>query len=167
MDQQLLAQVLGKLRFSAALPENVLEGLAKYAQLRNFAAGTILFREGDVSDDLMIISTGRVTLDVHVAEHGQVQILSLGPGELLAWSALLGSGRMSTSATAVEDTQVAVISANEVSNLCGINRDFGYFFMRRVACALAERLMGTRWQLVHLAKDADREVPLEPKSPSQ
>jgi CRP/FNR family cyclic AMP-dependent transcriptional regulator len=101
MDQQLLAQALGKLRFSAALPENVLEGLAQYAQLRKFLAGTTVFREGDLNDDLMIISVGRVTLEMHVPDRGDVRILSLGPGELLAWSALLADGRMTTSATAL------------------------------------------------------------------
>jgi CRP/FNR family cyclic AMP-dependent transcriptional regulator len=165
MDQQLLARVLGKLRFSADLPESMLEGLAAYALLRNFPAGSILFREGAANDELMIISVGRVALDVHMPDRGDVRILSLGPGELLAWSALLADGRMTTSATALEDTQVVVVSANEVANLCGVNRDFGYFFMRRVACALAERLMATRWQLLHLAKDSPNAITLVPKGP--
>jgi CRP/FNR family transcriptional regulator, cyclic AMP receptor protein len=161
MDKQVLAQVLAKLRFSSSLPEEVLDRLASFAVLRGFPAGTTIFREGDICDSLLIISIGRIALDMHVPARGITRILSLGPGDLVAWSALLGDGRMTTSAVALEDTQVVAISANEVSSACAINRDFGYSFMRRLACALAERLQATRLQLLDLFADSPPQISLE------
>ena len=102
MNQQTLAQVLGKLRFSAALPAEAVGLLAAAASLRGFPAGTELFRENSQNNELMIISIGRVALDMYVPGRGNVRLLSLGPGDVVAWSALLSGGRMTTSATALE-----------------------------------------------------------------
>jgi CRP/FNR family transcriptional regulator, cyclic AMP receptor protein len=97
----------------------------------------------------MIICSGRVALDLHVPGHGSVQLLQLGPGELLGWSALLG-GRMTTTATAVEGTTLVAVSAAELLTTCEIDHSFGYWLMRRLAGSLAGRLTDTRKQLVDL-----------------
>lgn len=164
MDQRTLAQVLSKLRFSAPLPDEAVARLASFASLRGYPAGTTVFREGDRHDQLMIITIGRIALDMLVPARGQTRILSLGPGDLVAWSALLGDGRMTTSAVALEDTQVVAISASEVLSACAVNRDFGYLLMRRLADALAERLHATRLQLLDLFSDSAPEISLEAKS---
>jgi CRP/FNR family cyclic AMP-dependent transcriptional regulator len=150
MDKKVLAQVLAKLHFSATLPEEVLTHMASAAGVHKFPAGTALFRENVENHHLLIIVTGRVALDMHVPERGTVRILSLGPGDVLAWSALLAAGRMTTSAVALEDTQVVSISAEELLSACEANHSFGYFLMRQVAFALAERLVATRRQLLDL-----------------
>src|SRR6516225_4667702 len=100
MNRATLANVLGALRFSAPLPEEALARLAAFATLRGYPAGTMIFREGQRHDELMIITIGRIALDMHVPARGETRILSLGPGDLVAWSALLDDGRMTTSAVA-------------------------------------------------------------------
>jgi CRP-like cAMP-binding protein len=147
VEKQLLARALGKLRFCATLPDDVLSRLASFASLHTYPAGSTLFREGDHNNDLLIISTGRIELGINVRPRHNSCILSLGPGELVAWSSVLGDGRMTTSAVTLEDTEIVAISADEVQSACAVNRDFGYFFMRQLACALAERLQATRLQL--------------------
>ena len=155
MEKHDLAELLGKLRFSATLPEDLLERLATAATLRSFPAGTMLFREGSRNDEFLIVTIGRVALDMNVPGRGNTRILSLGPGDMIAWSALLGDRRrMTTSATAMEDTQAVSISADEVLAVCERNHTFGYFLMRQVAEALAERLVATRLQLLDLFADS-------------
>jgi CRP-like cAMP-binding protein len=153
MEKQLLAQALSKLRFCATLPDDVLARLASFASLHTYPAGSLLFREGDHNNDLLIVSTGRIELDIDVPPRSGSRILSLGSGELVAWSSVLGDGRMTTSAVTLEDTQIVAISADEVQSACAVNRDFGYFFMRQLACALAERLQATRLKLSEAAVD--------------
>ncbi len=145
-----LAKVLGKLRFSEALPEDVLQRLAALATLCGYPAGTLLFREGTINEQLMIIAIGRVALDMHVPGRGEVRILSLGPGDMVAWSALLGSGRMTTSAVALEDTQMVCVRAAEVKALCQSEAEIGYQLMANLAHTLANRLVATRLQLLDL-----------------
>ena len=164
MERQILTQVLGQLRFTAPLPEETLARLAESASLRGFPGGTQLFREGSRNEQLMIISIGRVGLDMFVPGRGNIRILTLGPGDVIAWSALLGGGRMTTSAMALEDTQVVAISADEVLRTCESNHDFGYYLMHRVATSLAERLLATRLQLLDLFAESSAEIPMEPQA---
>ena len=149
MQKEALTQLLRRLRFSADFPDEMLQRLAAAAKVRRFLPHDLLFREKAENEQLMIICSGRVALDLQVPGHGNVQMLTLGPGELLGWSALLG-GRMTTSATAVEETMIVAISAGEVLATCEADHSFGYWLMRRVADSLAGRLTDTRSQLVDL-----------------
>ncbi|MBL9122671.1 MAG: cyclic nucleotide-binding domain-containing protein [Planctomycetaceae bacterium] len=154
MDRTDLLQELAALRFTASLPAAALERLAAVATVARYAAGARIFREGSTNDRLMIIRRGRVALDMCVPGRGEVRILSLAAGDLLAWSALLGAGRMTATATALEETEVLAIPAAEIATACR-DPDFGYAWMQRLAAALAERLLATRLQLLDLFADAE------------
>src|ERR1700690_35085 len=132
MQKEALAQLLRRLQFTAEFPDEMLQRLAAAATVRRFPPHDLLFREKAENEDLMIICSGRVALDLQVPGHGNVELLRLGPGELLGWSALLG-GRMTTTATTVEDTMIVAISAGEVLATCEADHSFGYWLMRRVA----------------------------------
>ena len=69
---------------------------------------------------------------------------------MLAWSALLGDGQMTATATALEDTRLISTAGQHLAELCNTNREFGYQLMTRVAEALAKRLVATRLQLLDL-----------------
>ncbi len=162
MDTPTMANVLGKLRFSAALPDEAIQRIAPLAALRGVPANTLLFREGAHNDQLMIVAVGKVALDMQVPGRGEVRIMSLGPGDIVAWSALLGGGRMTTSAVTMEDTQLVVVQASDALALCDVEPAFGYHLMRQVAHALANRLVATRLQLLDLFADT---VPASPPGP--
>jgi CRP-like cAMP-binding protein len=150
VEQKTLRNVLGQLRFTASLPPKALEQLAAMAELRGFPAGTVLFGEGSRNPDLYVVAVGSVGLDMNVPARGPVRLLSVGPGEVLAWSALLGGGRMTAMATALEDTQVVCFDGNRLAALCEADHEIGYHLMRRLAAGLADRLVATRLQLLDL-----------------
>lgn len=91
---------------------------------------------------------------MNVPGRGAVRILTLGPGEMAGWSALLDQGKMTASAVAVQDSEVIVAAADKLRQLCETNHDFGYHLMRQMAAALSERLVATRLQLLDLFADA-------------
>jgi CRP/FNR family transcriptional regulator len=161
MDKKTLAQVLRKLRFTAELPDPVLESLAGAATVRGYPRGTHLFHEMRDNHQLMIVWLGRVALDMQVPEHDSIRILTAGPGDVVGWSALLGNGKMTTSATALEDTQVVAFTAPELQAACESNHSFGYFLMNKIAVSLTERLLDTRKQLIDMIT-FDKAVNLQP-----
>ncbi len=150
MEKQLLAKLLRKLEFSASLPESVLDRLASTASIRTFPAKSILFREKSENNRLMILCAGRVALDMQVPGQGNVRLLILEPGELLAWSAIVLQGRMTSTATALDDVKVVSLSADELMAACETDHSLGFALMRRIAVSLAERLIDTRSQLIDL-----------------
>ena len=80
---------------------------------------------------------------MNVPGRGLTRILTVLSGELLAWSALLGDGRMTASAIATEPTQAIAISGRELRQFCQVDHEVGYHAMRQVASALSQRLLAT------------------------
>lgn len=147
------AHTLNELGFCAGLPAPILAELNLLATGRVLPAGTVVFREGAFCGDLFVIAEGLVALDQHVPGRGPVRILTIGPGELLGWSALFGNGQMTATATAVTETTAFAVSGNRLRDLCDRNPEAGYRIMQQVASALARRLTATRLQLLDLYAD--------------
>lgn len=159
MDATQLKFILEELRFSAVFPSHVLDQLAAEATVRSVPAGAAVFREGNRHDNLYLIRSGRLGLDMNVPGRGAVRILTVGPGEMVGWSSLLDHGNMTASAVALEDTEFVVAPASKLRELCESNREFGYHLMRRMADALSKRLVATRLQLLDLFADTPSAIP--------
>jgi len=135
---------------SVGIDPSCRDDLASRMSFRDVAEGTILFRENSVRDDLLLVVSGRVALEMNVPGRGSVRILSLGDGDLVGWSAVLAKGVMTTSAVALAQTRLAVFSATEIKALCDRRPEIGYPLMRHIAQSLANRLVATRLQLLDL-----------------
>ncbi|MGD9644922.1 MAG: Crp/Fnr family transcriptional regulator [Pirellulales bacterium] len=144
------ATEFASLSFAERLSPTGVAQLAACASERAVPAGEVLFREGGQNDDLMFVRSGGVALDMQVPRRGNVRILSLGPGDLLAWSAVLGQGKMTASATVLEPARLFVIPASQFEAICHADPQLGYHLMREAARALANRLVATRLQLLDL-----------------
>jgi CRP/FNR family transcriptional regulator, cyclic AMP receptor protein len=149
--------------FLRGIPEPLRPALEALARPRHFPAGQVLFTEGSPQDDLHLIAAGHVRLDMVVPGLGRRALLSLGPGDLLAWSALLGNQVMTTSALALEPVDTVALSGPKLQELCEAQPEIGYHLMQQVARALSRRLVATRLQLLDLFRHdspaLDRPVP--------
>jgi CRP-like cAMP-binding protein len=150
MDQQQLRMALRELHFSAPFSDTTAQKLAALLTPCDFAAGAVLFDEGTINPWLYLILAGEVGLEMCVPARGCTRILTLGPGDLLAWSSLLGEGRMTATAIATSPTRLLAASAPDLKALCDADREFGYELMRGMALALSKRLTATRLQLLDL-----------------
>jgi CRP-like cAMP-binding protein len=150
MNIEWLRERLSQLHFSAELPAEVLEKVAEIGELRECQAGELLFPEGSECREFYLLVSGQLVLAMHVHGRGEIPILTLGPGDPVAWSALIGGGRMTTSAVASESTRLIAVPAERLDTLCRQDHEFGYFWMRALAVALSRRLIATRRQLLDL-----------------
>jgi CRP-like cAMP-binding protein len=124
--------------------------LAAIGTLHNFPVGTVLFHEGDRHDRLYFVTKGTVNLDMVTTTSGAQTLLSIGSGELLAWSSLIGDNVMTATAVVAEDTQAVVFDSDELQRLADAKPEMGYEIMRALARALSRRLLATRLQLLDL-----------------
>lgn len=145
-----LVRGLAETPLFSGLSETALRRLAEMAEQRRYGAGEVLFHEGTRGGDLFVLRQGKVHLKMRVPGHGSIPILTLGPGQLVAWSAVLGAGEMTTSAVALEETETLAMPGGKLKELCEQDREFGCQFMERMAAALARRLVATRLQLLDL-----------------
>jgi CRP-like cAMP-binding protein len=153
MDAAALKSALSELEFTSPLPAEVHDRIVGCSQEQDFRAGQVIFREGDENRKLYLILSGRVALDMHVPGRGLVRIMSLGPGDMLAWSALLGGTCMTATATALEHTRLIASGAECLRTVCDADHTVGYELMRQMAVALSRRLVATRLQLLDLFAD--------------
>lgn len=143
-------ELLQKAHFASQLPTAVLERLAAIARVVEWNEDALVFREGEHQDDLYVISSGHIALEMNVPGRGLTRILTVRSGELLAWSALLGDSRMTATAVVTEPTQAIAISGSSLRTLCLTDHEVGYHVMTQVASALSQRLLATRLQLLDL-----------------
>jgi CRP/FNR family transcriptional regulator, cyclic AMP receptor protein len=143
-----ILEILRGLRFLHGVGDEVLSTIASVAELREVPAGTVVFREGQSEAHIYLVVTGGVALEIRLTGRDAKRIQTVGPGELLGWSPVLGQISMTATARVVEATKLIAVDATQLATLCEHNPKFGYEFMKRTALALATRLSATRLQLL-------------------
>jgi CRP-like cAMP-binding protein len=148
MYKQALVDALRDVRFLHDIDDEHLKRIAEVTRLRDVPEGQILFREGDLPRDVFLVVSGNVALDINAPGGGSNRIMTVGPGEILGWSALLEQTQMTATATTLCPTCVAEINTQQLLAICKHNPRFGYELLRRTSLALASRLSATRMQLL-------------------
>jgi CRP-like cAMP-binding protein len=127
-----------------------LEQIAGISEFHDYEAGDIVFRKGDAADCMHLVVFGKLSIQLCHTDHDCLNIVNVGPGEMLGWSSLLERPRLAALARAVETTRVVKIDSKKLLAICDEDPQFGYQFMRRTMLALALRLNATWEQLGHL-----------------
>ena len=148
MTQLNVADTLRGIQFLRDLSPELIDQLAGVAQVVEFPAGAVIFRQGEVASTLYLVVDGNVSLEVCAPGVGCKRILTVGPGELLGWSPVLEQGRLTATARSISATQTVAFSGPQILAICEQNPRFGFEFMKRAALALAKRLNATRLQLL-------------------
>ncbi|MCI0581905.1 MAG: cyclic nucleotide-binding domain-containing protein [Chloroflexi bacterium] len=138
-----------------ALPPGPRERLAAAMVCTEVAAGVTFMHEGDVTKSLSIIVRGRVALRLRVPERGAVTILTLDPGDIVGWSAIVPPHRATTSATALEPLELASIPADELRRLLATDAEVAAAFLPPILETVAARVAATREELLDLFRGAE------------
>ena len=136
--------------FVEGWPPDVVNEFVAISQWVEYPARATVFDQGASNHNLYFICSGLVGLDMRVPARGSVRILTLSRGELLAWSALVGDGQMTATATALEPVRAISVDGSRLRDLCQRRPEIGYHVMSRLAVSLAHRLTATRLQLLDL-----------------
>jgi CRP-like cAMP-binding protein len=150
MEEPSLVAALQASSFAVDLAPDVLQRLAAAARCKHCSSSEVLFREGDRNTSFYIVASGNIALEMCLAARGCQRLLTLGPGDIVAWSALLGEGTMTATAVAIGDAELIEFSGADLQQLCEADPLFGYHVMRRLCQALSQRLVATRLQLLDL-----------------
>ena len=120
MNESLTPEYLRTLAFLAAATDDELGQLIPAARIEQYPAGAVIFREGDHLSEVFIVTAGGVSLEIAGPDHSPRRVQTLGPGELLGWSPLLGTGPMTAGARASTEVRVIALDArvrDEVTRL--------------------------------------------------
>lgn len=109
-----------------------------------------IFREGDHSLYLYIVKSGKIAIEVHLPSKGARTSLTVGPGDIFSWSALVEPRIETAGARAVEESEVLGIKGGALTDLCREDLALGSVVYRALTQVISARLIGTRLQLLDI-----------------
>jgi CRP/FNR family transcriptional regulator, cyclic AMP receptor protein len=114
----------------ATVESPVTEWLLPHMHLRKHKAGEVLFRKGDVADEIVYVASG--TLKLQGIDH------SIGPGELIGEIGLFSAEKVRTMTVVCDtDCELYQMTDAQIYRLYYQNPKLGFFFMRLIV----ERLL--------------------------
>jgi thioredoxin reductase (NADPH) len=133
-------------RVNAPLTADQIAMLRPEGEVRPTAAGEVLFREGDLGYDFLVILAGRVMIVDHQAGVER-ELVSGGQGEFVAELNLLTGERLFTTAVVVEPGAVLVVPVDRLQALISQDQELGDFIVQALFVRrqwLASRQTGLR-----------------------
>lgn len=136
--------------FGARLPEAARARLEPDLTVVEYAAGTEILREGEPTRSLGIVRSGRVALRLRVPERGPTTILTVEPGDVVGWSAVVPPHRATSTIVALLPTELLLIDGAALRAELAADPELAAPAYLSLLEALARRLTGTRLQLLDL-----------------
>ena len=144
----------------------MLARLAQRGSVRSYPRHTVLIHEGDDTNSLFVIVSGRVRVYLSDSDGREVTLTTQGPGEYFG-ELVLDGGPRSASVMTLESTQCLVVQHGELQQFLAGNSDFMLHLVRdlmRRTRRLTENVRGLALLdvygrvarvLLELAKDID------------
>lgn len=130
--------VLDKISLFSELSASDIEAVTKLAVTRNFSKNTMIICEGDQSDSLYVILSGKVKVFLSDEEGKEVTLNVQGEDEYFGELALLDSSPRSASVVTLEKTRLAVISKSSFEECMEKNPGISLKVSRGLARRLRE-----------------------------
>lgn len=114
------------------LPAPLLETMAAMATVRAYGKHAIIVSEGDETDSLYILLSGRAKVFVSDENGREVQLNQIAAGEYFG-EVTLDGGPRSASVMALEDCRCAVVRRGELTAFLERNPEFALHVVRKLA----------------------------------
>ena len=139
--------LLEKVPLFSGLQDEELTAMSRVAVARNFAKHTVILREGDKTDALYIVASGKVKVMLSAGGGKEVILAMLGKSELFGEMSLLDEQPRSADVVAMEPTQLLVIMKSDFINCLAHNPQMSFKIMQ----GLIQRLRNADRKIQSLA----------------
>ena len=145
--KEALADVIAEQPLFKGLAPQYLALLADVAMLKEFAAGELIFREGDPANRFYVLLDGEVLLENAPREGKATNVQTIGARDVLGWSWLFPPFYWHFDARATKPTKAIFFYGTWLRENCERDHDFGFEMMKRMAAVIIQRLQATRKRL--------------------
>jgi CRP/FNR family transcriptional regulator, cyclic AMP receptor protein len=154
METSALTTVLGHTWFGAALPVVARARLASVGRLVDIPMGTRVVTEGGPCPTMDILVAGRIALRLSVPGLGERTIMTLEPGEVFGWSAVLPPEIATSSCVAVAPSVALEFDGPGLIMAMEEDDRLAAAVYRRLLATVSRRLVATRVQLLDLYRSS-------------
>ncbi|MFO7675866.1 MAG: Crp/Fnr family transcriptional regulator [bacterium] len=138
----------------AGLADEQLDRIAALGKIRQVKAGSMIDVQGEPAEKFYILMQGRVAvvlaIDFGVSKNSYI-VLTVGPGEMFAWSGMVGNRKYTAGGEAQIDSTVVEFTSSELVAAFEVDYELGYRWMRAVAKTIASRMRHMQLQFVRQA----------------
>jgi CRP/FNR family transcriptional regulator, cyclic AMP receptor protein len=131
------------------LAEGGLERLASIGVFCDLLPGATVLSEGRPARHLGIVIDGRLAVRTRVPGHPDATVMTLDPGDIFGWSAVLDSGATAT-IVALGDARVMLIEREALLEMLSADPLLAAAVYRRLLEVVEDRLAATRMQMLDL-----------------
>jgi CRP-like cAMP-binding protein len=103
-----------------------------------------------ITEAFSIVLAGRVALRTLVPERGMVTVLTVEPGDVIGWSAVVPPHRGTANAVAIEPVRIMELPGERLRALLRSDHALAASVYPRLLQAVSRRLAATRLQLLDL-----------------
>lgn len=108
--QGLTLEAIRSVPLFGSLNDDAAHELLTLLKSRSVAAGTSLFRAGELGDAMYLIQSGRVRIAVHDAEGKEIVLAELAQGDFFGEMSIIDGKQRSADAAVIEDAHLSVLS---------------------------------------------------------
>jgi CRP-like cAMP-binding protein len=156
MDASTTTALLGNTWFGWDLVPHVRARLATAARVERLPAGCVVVHEGRPCDVLGIVVDGRVALRLAVPGQPDRTMLTLEPGDVFGWSAVLSTPTATATCMTTAETTAILFDRTALLDVLDHDDEVAAAVYRRLLGAVASRLSATRMQLLDLYRVAEQ-----------
>lgn len=139
-----------RIGFFKDFTEEELKAVQEICDEKSYRAGDIIFVEDTPADNLYVLKSGKISIDIKVSGGRSLSVLTLSNfADPLGWSALVEPFRFTASGRCVTDSTIIYIDGFRLLELIKKDYRMGFLIMRRIAQLISQRIKDTRLQLIH------------------
>lgn len=144
-----ISEVVDRVALFEGLSDEQVQRVAGIAGYRKVAAGRRVLIEGKRSDEMYLVLSGEVDIEMPGSE---TPIGRVGPGECLGEVSMLTRDNHMANGIARTDVEVGVLTSERVGELIRLRPDIGVILYRNVARGLGEKLRRADIEIVEEMK---------------
>jgi CRP-like cAMP-binding protein len=141
-------EVLKRSDLFRELDDEHLAMIAEIGTQQVFDAGTIIYKQGSIAEQIHVIEEGLVGIILEVGPLAQRQVQAAANFESFGWSAMTPPYTRTATVKTVEQTKVLVFNGRQLAAFCTTHSEVGFTIMQAVARVIAERLRQAYIQLL-------------------
>jgi CRP-like cAMP-binding protein len=132
------------------LGERERDRLAPIATPVDYEPGALILHEGRPTPFLGVLTAGRIALRLQVPARGPYVVVTLEPGDVFGWSALVPPHRATSDAVALTPVQALAFDAERLRDLLRDDHELAAQLLPIVLRCVSERLTTSWHQLLDL-----------------
>ena len=145
-----LAASLATTWFGAELSPHARAAFLDLARVVELPPEAELTREGELTTEFGLVLSGRVALRLVVPGRGRTTIMTVEPGDVVGWSAVVPPYRATSTAVTVGPVRALVVESVALRAALRADDTLAASLYPRLLETMARRLQGTRLQLLDL-----------------